>query len=133
MEQENPRTIMIVDDDLFLLDLYSSRFAQAGFTVETASSGKDALEKITKGMTPDILLLDVVMPSMDGFELVEALSQKALLVSTTKIFLTNLSREEDIVRGKSLGAAGYIIKAQSTPSDVVEQVRTILKQKELVQ
>jgi CheY-like chemotaxis protein len=124
--QSLPHTLLIVEDDTFLLDIYSKRFSDAGFAVSTAESGKDALEKIRAGLTADVLLLDVVMPSMDGFELVEALAAEKLLPNAKKIFLTNLSREEDMQRGKALGAVGYIIKASSMPSEVVEEVKKIL-------
>lgn len=124
--QSLPHTLLIVEDDTFLLDIYSKRFSDAGFAVSTAESGKDALEKIRAGLTADVLLLDVVMPSMDGFELAEALAAEKLLPNAKKIFLTNLSREEDMQRGKALGAVGYIIKASSMPSEVVEEVKKIL-------
>lgn len=131
-DAKNQTTILIVDDDMFLLDLYASRFTQEGFSVTSASNGKEALDKITAGFAPQVMLLDVVMPVMDGFELLEALTADHLLETTVKIFLTNLSREEDMVRGRTLGAAGYIIKASSTPSEVVTQVRTIIDDKKLV-
>lgn len=131
-EPQNQTTILIIDDDMFLLDLYASRFTQEGFLVTSASNGKEALEKIKAGFSPHVMLLDVVMPVMDGFELLEALTAEHLLETTLKIFLTNLSREEDMVRGRTLGAAGYIIKASSTPSEVVTQVRTIIDDKKLV-
>jgi CheY-like chemotaxis protein len=122
----NPTTIFIVDDDIFLLDIYAARFSGVGFTVTTAQSGREALEKMRSGFSPDVLLLDVVMPAMDGFELLEALENEGLARNALKIYLTNLSREEDMLRGKALGAVGYIIKASSTPSEVVEEVKKIL-------
>ena len=122
-----PKTILIVDDDTFLLDMYAMRFAQAGYTVETAMSAHAALEKLRGGLTPEVALLDVVMPAVDGFELLETINSEKLIPKTTKIYLSNLGQDQDIERGKSLGAASYIVKANSTPSEVVAHVEEVLK------
>lgn len=130
MEQdEKPKhVILIIDDDSFLLDMYAVRFTQAGFTVETAMNASETMEKLRAGLTPDICLLDVVMPTVDGFELLEQINQENLIPKSLKIFLSNLGQEQDITRGKELGAASYIVKANSTPSEVVEHVEKILKE-----
>jgi len=131
MEQEEQKkkkggtTIFIVDDDSFLLDMYAIRFTQAGYTVETAMNADEALSKLRGGLIPDVMLLDVVMPAVDGFELLEKINEEKLIPKVTKIYLSNLGQEQDIARGKSLGAAGYIVKANSTPSEVVARVQEI--------
>ena len=122
-----PKKIFIVDDDSFLLDMYAMRFTQAGFVVETAMNATQTLEKLHGGSTPDILLLDVVMPAMDGFELLEKITSEGLATNAVKIFLSNLGQPEDVARGKSLGAASYIVKASSTPSEVVAHVLEVIK------
>ncbi len=122
-----PKTILIVDDDSFLLDMYAMRFTQAQFTVVTASSAQDVLTKLRGGLVPDVMLLDVVMPTTDGFELLEMINKEGLVANTIKIYLSNLGQEQDIQRGKSLGAASYIVKANSTPSEVVAHVLEVLK------
>lgn len=132
MEQEKQRTIFIIDDDNFLLDMYALRFSQAGFTVKTGENADQALEALRGGLTPDCLLLDVVMPIMDGFELLETIRSESLIPSTVKVILSNLGQEHDVVRGKELGAASYIVKANSTPSEVVAHVNNLLQEKTTV-
>ncbi len=127
MVAETKKSILIVDDDNFLLDMYAMRFSQAAFAVETATSAQNALEKLRGGLVPDVLLLDVVMPSTDGFELLQIINEEHLIEQTVKIFLSNLGQPEDIERGKSLGAASYIVKANSTPSEVLAQVNEVLQ------
>lgn len=134
MEKENNQStgqknkILIVDDDYFLLDMYALRFTQAGFDVETATSASDVLEKLRGGLVPTVCLFDVVMPGVDGFEMLEIINQEKLIPKTLKIYLTNLGQEQDLARGKALGAASYIVKANSTPSEVVDKVNSILKE-----
>jgi CheY-like chemotaxis protein len=121
------KNIMIVDDDSFLLDMYAMRFSQAAFIVTTATSAADALEKLRGGYVPDVMLLDVVMPTMDGFELLETINKEHLVQSAIKIYLSNLGQPQDIERGTSLGAASYIVKANSTPSEVLAHVTDIIQ------
>ncbi len=125
---ENKKQILIVDDDSFLLDMYSVRFDRAGFLIETAMNADEVLQKLRSGLVPDVCLFDVVMPSVDGFELLEIINSEKLIPNTLKIYLSNLGQDQDIARGKSLGAAGYIVKANHTPSEVVEEVNKILKE-----
>lgn len=122
------KTIMIVDDDSFLLDMYAMRFTQAGFEVLTAMSANEALTKLREGITPAVMLLDVVMPTTDGFELLETINSEGLIPKTIKIYLSNLGQDQDIERGKSLGAASYIVKANSTPSEVLTRVEEVMKE-----
>ncbi len=122
------KTILIVDDDSFLLDMYAMRFTQANFNVVTAMSAAETLAKLHAGLEPDVMLLDVVMPAVDGFELLENINQENLVPKTVKIYLSNLGQDQDIARGKSLGAASYIVKANSTPSEVVTHVLEVMKE-----
>ncbi len=121
-----PTKILIVDDDSFLLDMYAMRFSQEKFDVATAMSADDALTKLRNGLTPQVMLLDVVMPAVDGFELLEKINAEHLVPDAIKIYLSNLGQDQDIERGKSLGAASYIVKANSTPSEVVAHVNEVL-------
>ena len=120
------KIILIVDDDTFLLDMYAMCFTQAGFTVKTAMSARETIEKLQQGLVPDVALLDVVMPATDGFELLEQINNEHLIPDTLKIYLSNLGQDQDIERGKSLGATSYIIKANSTPSEVVAHVLEVM-------
>ena len=105
------KKILIVDDDSFLLDMYALKFSQNSYEVTTALGSVSALEKIRGGFVPDIMLTDIVMPTMDGFELLEKLRQENLAMNAIHIVLSNRGQDADIKRATELGAAGYIIKA----------------------
>jgi CheY-like chemotaxis protein len=121
--------ILIIDDDKFLLDMYSLKFSEGSFQVETAFGSMEALERLKSGLKPDIILLDIVMPTMDGFELLQEIKTQSLCEGAVIIILSNLGQKEDIERGLKLGADGYIIKASSTPTEVVNKVLEISKSK----
>ncbi len=116
---------MIVDDDKFLLNMYSIKFGKNGFEVTSASSGDEVFAKIKEGLKPDIILLDIVMPGMDGFEILEKIKKEALAPQASVIMLTNQGQLSDIEKAKSLGVDGYIIKATTIPSEVVAEVTRI--------
>jgi len=132
MEGEKKK-ILIVDDDSFLLDMYALKFSQNNFEVYTASLATQAIEKLKKGLTPDVMLMDIIMPEMNGFEMLEQINKDNLCPNTIKIFLSNKSEQADIEEGKRLGAVGYIVKANSTPTEVIEQVIKILGKKVVIQ
>lgn len=129
METDKKYSILIVDDDKFLLDMYTMKFVENGFVVESASNGPEALQKVDAGLTPDIFLVDIVMPTMDGFELVQHLIQRQKEKRSAIIILSNLGQRGDVEKGLSLGADGYIVKASATPTEVVEKVVEIVSQK----
>lgn len=119
--------ILIIDDDIFLLDMYALKFKDSGFDVEISKSGAEALEKLeSNNFSPAVILLDILMPVMDGFELLKNLKEKRLAGNSKIIVLSNLGQKEEIEKGISLGADDYIIKAHHTPSEVVEKVRKII-------
>ena len=124
------RKILIVDDDSFLLDMYALKFSQNNFDVAAVPSGAQALEKLKEGIKPDVILTDIIMPDMDGFELLEKINTEKLSEGSLKIVLSNKGQQEDIDRGNSLGVSGYIVKANSTPTEVISQVLEILAKKE---
>lgn len=119
--------ILIVDDDAFLQDMYALRFTKADFIVETALSADEALKKLRDGLVPNVCLLDIMMPGTDGFALLETINTEGLIKTTPKVFFSNLGQEEDLIRAKTLGAASYIIKASSTPSEVVDHIKGVLQ------
>jgi DNA-binding response OmpR family regulator len=127
-EKENKDSILLVDDDGFLLDMYSLKFREEGFSIDIASSGQQALDKIRKGVF-NVILLDIVMPALDGFEVLQQLKKENLAVGSIIIILSNLGQKEDIERGMQLGAHDYVIKAHFTPREVVEKVKYHLSQK----
>jgi len=120
--------VLIVDDDEFLLEMYALKFKESGFEVDIASNGKKALEKIQE-FKPDVVLLDVVMPTMDGFEVLQEIRNKKLAPGARILMLTNLGQKEDTERGLALGADDYVVKAHFTPTEVVAKVRALLEKK----
>ena len=123
------KKILIVDDDSFLLDMYALKFSQNNFEVYTASSGAQAIEKMKGGLNPDVMLMDIIMPEMDGFEMLAKINMQKLCTNCVKIVLSNKSQQSDIDEGNRLGVSGYIVKANSTPVEVITQVVKILGQK----
>ena len=120
--EDNSTKILIVDDDSFLLDMYALKFSKSNFNVMTAPGPEQALETLRKGLTPDIILLDIMMPVMDGFELLEKIKEENLTPGSVTIFLSNRGQPSDTNRAEALGASGYIVKASSTPTEVIEEV-----------
>ena len=123
---QTKKKIFIVDDDKFLLDMYTFKFNEKGFEVIQALGSVDALNKLRSGIVPDILLLDLVMPTMDGFELLNVIKTEKIVPNAKVIILSNLGQPGDIEKGRTLGANGYVIKASATPSEVVEKVMVVL-------
>lgn len=126
--QQNKPKILIVDDDKFLLDMYTLKFRENDFDVVSASGGDEALEALkVGGDTFRAALLDLVMPAMDGFEILRRIREENLAPSCHFIVLSNLGEPSDVERAKRFRVSGYIIKASATPSEVVEKVREIIK------
>lgn len=118
--------ILLVDDDAFLRDMYATKFTENGDEVATAQNGAEALRLVENDGPFDVVVLDMVMPGISGTELiaeVQALGGK----KNKCIVLSNQGEEEDIQGANEAGAIGYIIKAESIPSEVVEKVHKLLK------
>jgi DNA-binding response OmpR family regulator len=118
-------SIFFVDDDKFLLDMYALKFSKNNFDVHTAQGPEDALKIVRGGLDPDILLLDVVMPGMDGLELLKTMRKENLIKKAVVIMLTNQGLPDDVIRAKDLHVDGYIIKATTIPSEVLSEVTKI--------
>lgn len=121
-ENKKSKSILFVDDDKFLLDMYALKFSKNNFEVKTAEGPEAALKIIKDGFEPDILLVDIVMPGMDGIELLSILRKEELIKNTIVIMLTNQGLPDDIARAKKLNVDGYIIKATTIPSEVLSEV-----------
>jgi len=119
---DKKRTVLIVDDDKFLLEMYRKKFETDGAETDIALGADEALSKLRGGASPDVLILDIIMPKMNGLELLEIIRNEKLSEKSSVIMLTNESNEESINKAKSLGIKGYIVKATSVPTEVVEQV-----------
>lgn len=116
------KVILIIDDDRFLLDMYSLKFKQQGFLVESSASGQEALTKLRDGLNPSVVLLDIVMPGLDGIEFMDTVKKESLAPGAMLIVLSNQGEEQDVEKAKAHGADEYIVKANSVPSEVLEKV-----------
>ncbi|MDP3726512.1 MAG: response regulator [bacterium] len=121
-EAQKKKSIFIVDDDKFLLDMYALKFKETGFEVFTSLSSADAILFLKEKKSPDIILIDIVMPGMDGFDLLKKIKTEKLSERSLVIMLSNLGQEGDIERAKQLGAEGYIVKASATPGEIVKKI-----------
>ncbi|HJN62877.1 MAG TPA: response regulator [Candidatus Paceibacterota bacterium] len=129
MSDKNTYKFLIVDDDEFLLDVYSVKFREVGHTVDTAFGGEEALEKIKKGGDYDAIILDIVMPGVDGFEFLSRLRKGNLAENAAVIVLTNHGYSKDIEKAKEFNIDGYIVKASTIPSEVLAEVLKIVSSK----
>lgn len=120
------RKILLIEDDPFLLDMYFTKFKDVGFDIDVAQDGEMGVLK-AKELMPDLVLLDVVLPKKDGFEVLKILKSDSQTAKIPVVLLTNLGLENDVKRGLELGAQSYIIKAHFTPTEVVAKVKEILK------
>ncbi|HUD44053.1 MAG TPA: response regulator [Patescibacteria group bacterium] len=118
--------LLLVEDDLFLRDLYTETLQSAGYTLDTAANGQEAYDKMKKGGY-DLVLLDIVLPIMDGIEIMRKLKDDPVAgKNKCVVFLTNLDNEADIKAALELGS-GYIIKSQITPADLLNEVKVYLE------
>lgn len=123
------KKVLLVDDDQFLLDMYAIKFSKAGYEVKTADATATALKLVKDGYVPDVILSDIVMPGMDGLELVATLRKENIVPNAVIIMLTNQGSSDDVARAKKLHVDGYIVKATTIPSEVLAQVEKITASK----
>lgn len=119
------KKILIVEDDEAINNMYQTKLKQDGYQVLSAFNGSDALE-MAKKEKPDLILLDVILPQLDGFSILEELRGSKENAKTPVIMLTNLSTEEDQAKAKKIGATDYIVKANLTPAEVNAIVKKYL-------
>lgn len=122
------KTILLVEDDSFVSDIYQTKIGKEGFEVVSAENGLEAMKKLEAGI-PDLILLDIVMPYMDGIETLKKIKEKEEWKKIPVILLTNLSEKEKIEEALGLGADDYLIKSHFTPSEVISKVNMVLKNK----
>lgn len=118
--------ILLVDDDTFLRDMYSTKFLECGHEVVPAVHATDALRILETVQDFDLMLVDMIMPGMTGVELLAALNVSMPDLPMKRIVLSNQGQDQDIEEATEAGAIGYIIKAQSVPSEVVKKVEEIM-------
>ncbi len=125
-KKENKEIIALIEDDDFLLKMYQTKLEVEGYKVEVAMDGEKGYSLIQK-KKPQVVLLDIVLPKLNGFELLEKMKDESLIEKIPVILLTNLSHKEDIKKGLNLGAKDYLIKAHYMPSEVIEKIKQVLK------
>ncbi|HYF28753.1 MAG TPA: response regulator [Candidatus Paceibacterota bacterium] len=125
----NPYRLYLVDDDRFLLDMYAVKFRAAGHEVTAFSKGEELLAALREKPAPNALLLDVVMPGMSGFDILDTIRKEELAPEMKVIILSNQGQDADLNRAKELKADGYIIKASAIPSEVFSETIKIIETK----
>jgi CheY-like chemotaxis protein len=130
-KEKKQQRICIVDDDPFLLDMYNLKFQQAGYDVTCFTDSTKALEMLRSDGNFDVILLDLVMPKIDGFEVLRVIREENLCgEDVLVIILSNQGQDKDISRAEELGIDGYLIKANTLPSEVLDYVRNLISKKE---
>jgi DNA-binding response OmpR family regulator len=128
MPEAEKQHILIIDDDQFLVDMYAVKFKEAGFTVSVSLSGREAIAKLReKAITPDVVVMVIVMPDLDGFGILETIRKENLCPDSVIIMLSNQGQGTDKDKAFELGADGYIVKANTIPSEVLSQVLGLIK------
>jgi len=123
---ENKKKILLVEDDETIGLMYKTKLENDGYEVITAENGADGL-KLAKENKPGIIMLDVILPQIDGFTVLEELKKDAATKDIPVIMLTNLGTDEDKQKGDKLGAVDYLVKANLTPAQVEEKIKEHLK------
>ena len=126
MNKSKKALVLIIEDDSYISDMYRIKLESENFEVVTAKDGIVGIRIIEK-QKPDIVLLDIVMPKIDGFSVLKTIKKNPELKEIPIVLLTNLSQKENVERGFELGADSYIIKAHFTPSEVVKKIKDILE------
>lgn len=125
---EEGKVILLVDDDLTLREMYQERLKAEGFDIVQASNGDEAIKKANE-VKPNIILLDIMMPKINGFDVLKDLKANPELKDIPVIVLTALIQDVDRVQGKKLGAADYIVKSETMPGEVIEKIHRAMGQK----
>ena len=127
MDKENSKIhVLLVEDDIFLANIYQKKFDLEGFKTSVADNGEKGLAD-AKRKKPSIILLDILLPKLDGFAVLEKLKADPTTKEIPVILLTNLGQKDDVENGLQSGAADYLIKAHFKPSEVVDKVKKVLK------
>ncbi len=125
---ENKETkikVLIVEDDRFLRELLIRKLEGQGFIISTAVEGKEALSK-AKEELPQLILLDLILPGIDGFEVLKQIKEDSQINKIPVIILSNLGQQEEVEKGLKLGAADYLVKAHFTPDEIIGKIKEVL-------
>ncbi len=117
--------VLIIEDDRYISKMYQLKLSLDGMDVQVADNGRIGIEKVNE-FKPDIILLDILMPELDGYEVLKIIKGDTATKDIPVLILSNLGQEDHIQKGMQLGAVGYIVKSQFTPSKVVEKIKEVL-------
>lgn len=118
--------ILLAEDDIQLVDMYSRKFSLEGFEVKLAEDGQKAIDALNQGFVPDVAILDVMMPMVNGLEVLKYMKEQKNLTDVIVIMLTNLSDEKTAEKIYELGATEYLVKAEYTPLEVSNKVKELI-------
>jgi len=119
------KTILIIEDDKFLRELIVQKLLKEDYEISEAVDGEEGFKKI-KEEKPDLVLLDLILPGIDGFEVLSKVKEEPNLTKIPIIILSNLGQKEDIEKGMKLGAIDYLIKAHFTPGEIIEKIKNAI-------
>ncbi|MDD3888148.1 MAG: response regulator [Patescibacteria group bacterium] len=120
--------ILIVEDDQFLVKIYQTKLESEGFDIELALDGEEGIEKAGKFM-PELILLDLILPKMNGFEVLKKLKTDEKTKNIPVIVLSNLGQESDVKQGMELGAVNYLIKSDHSINEIIDKIKKELEKK----
>lgn len=119
--------ILFVEDDALIVKIYTARLTKDGYEVYTADNGEDGI-KIALEKRPDLVVLDVMMPKVDGFGVLQKLRADANFAKIPILLYSNLAQEEELKRALAMGATEFIVKANISPTELVEKIKKYLSQ-----
>lgn len=120
------KKILIIEDDKFLRELIGQKLLKEGYDIVEAVDGEKGIKSI-KDEKPDLILLDLILPGMDGFEVLTKIKEDAGVAQIPVIILSNLGQKDDIEKGLKMGAVDYLIKAHFTPGEIIDKIKVVLK------
>lgn len=120
------KKILIIEDDKFLRELIAQKLVKEGYDIAEAIDGEKGIKAVGEEK-PDLVLLDLVLPGIDGFEVLARIKGDSEIAQIPVIILSNLGQKDDIEKGLKMGAADYLIKAHFTPAEIIEKIRIVLK------
>lgn len=119
------KKILVIEDDKFLRELISQKLIKEGYDILEAVDGEKGIES-TKTEKPDLILLDLILPGIDGFEVLAKIKSDSEVSEIPIIILSNLGQKDDIEKGLNMGAVDYLIKAHFTPAEIIEKIRAVM-------
>lgn len=119
------KRVLLIEDDPFLIDVYETKLKKSGYKVEVVEKGDLAFEKI-KSTNPNLILLDIVLPKMDGWEILKKIKKEEETKNCKVVILSNLGQKEEVDKGLKMGAEKYFIKAHYTPEEIIKKIDKLL-------